>query len=96
MYLYETLMNSDTKAFKGFFIILILLVIDFGYYHLKCKDNPSYYMDDMCFDTDYRCEIECSNFDLNYTGNIVDGCKCDCKEGYVSYCSGFYMEYEKE
>ena len=26
MYLYETLMNSDTKAFKGFFIILILLL----------------------------------------------------------------------
>jgi len=46
-----------------------------------------------CFDINFRCGVECGNYDLNFTGQ-VDGCKCDCGPAYVSICSGF--AYEKE
>lgn len=48
-----------------------------------------YYMDSPCFDMNYRCEVECSRYDRNFTGEI-DGCSCDCGDGWVSSCSGFF------
>jgi hypothetical protein len=61
-----------------------------------CHFNPSY--NDMyspCFDTDLRCEWECSEYGLIYQNktNPEFTCECDCGTGYVSMCSGFFYEY---
>jgi hypothetical protein len=57
--------------------------------------NPynRYEMDSPCFNMTFRCEVECSGWDLNYTGK-VDGCACDCGTGMVSACSGFFYPYD--
>ena len=59
-----------------------------------CHDknsNAKYFMDSPCFDHVYRCEVECSNYELKFTG-ITNGCSCDCGTGWVSACSGFYFD----
>jgi len=53
--------------------------------------SDKYFYDSPCFDFHYRCEVECSRFNLEFTG-VTDGCACDCGTGWVSSCSGFYYD----
>ena len=88
----------------GMVIGCVLAVMVFAALYLvvivgDCEDDAGwglprkYYMDDVCFDWDYRCQVECGNYGRNFTGNM-DGCACDCGDIMVSACSGF--AYDKE
>lgn len=91
-------MNKSIKMFLITIIcaiIFVSIVISIGigknYY---CEKNPSYLLDDTCFNVDYRCGGECLMQEGNYTGIIKDKCLCDCGSFYVSYCSGFKVDKE--
>jgi hypothetical protein len=92
-------MNDIVKtAFMVLMLVILMIgllgLIGFGSY-IYCQKNPSYLLDDMCFNPDYRCGGECLMYDSNYTGIIKDKCLCDCGEFYVSYCSGFRVDKVK-
>ena len=77
------------------FVISVIMIINAGieYY---CERNPSVILDDTCFDISLRCDWECDNYDLNFTGYIgKQGCVCQCSDGsFVSFCSG--IRYNEE
>jgi len=64
-------------------------------YCLQGEHTAKYFMDSWCSDMNYRCNAECSNYGLEFTG-IIDGCACDCGTGWVSSCSGFYYDKESD
>lgn len=78
---------SITAVIIGFAVFL------WAYSNLGCSELDRYMQEGRCFDINYRCNVECTNYGWNYT-NKLDGCKCDCGTHYVSYCSGF--AYKKE
>lgn len=96
----ESEMNK-TKAFSyGLSLVLAVLILNaiigtYNFVEWGCGDgrNGQYLMDSPCFNFTYRCEVECSNYGLDFTG-IRDGCACDCGTGWVSSCSGFYYDRE--
>lgn len=73
--------------------LLAVSFINYAIAYMKYGGCSKYYMDSPCFDWGYRCGVECSNYGLNFTGE-VSGCECDCGAGVVSACSGFYYDYE--
>lgn len=75
------------------FVGLLYGTMEAGQYY--CDKNPSYYQDDFCFSIELRCDVECGNYDWNWTGEMK-GCNCDCGTHYVSICSGFAYEKEGE
>ena len=70
----------------GFIVLFVGAEINKEY---LCTDK--YTMDSPCFDLQYRCEVECSMYGLNFTGELPKGhCSCQCDENNsVSFCSGF-------
>jgi hypothetical protein len=54
----------------------------------RCLMGDRYSMESLCFDMNYRCQVECGNYGWNFTGQIM-GCVCDCGDWEVSSCSGF-------
>jgi hypothetical protein len=54
-----------------------------------CKYHPSLHDGDTCFNTEYRCNWECSNYNLTYYGGFEQPCWCLCGfKDKVSICSG--------
>jgi hypothetical protein len=92
--------EKKTKAIiMGILWIGLMYVIFSPFYYSKYPVNcdadkgynglpRKYYQDDPCFDVNYRCQVECGNFNRNFTGNM-EGCSCDCGDAWVSSCSGF-------
>lgn len=71
------------------FLIIFTLVLGGGLGIEKyCDSHPSYFQDDMCYNTDYRCEIECGNYGYKYQYHIEHPCWCDCGDIKVSICTG--------
>ncbi len=71
-------------------IIILIIITTIGMQY--CKTHPSYFQDSQCFNLDYRCQIECANYYLNYT-DFEEPCFCGCGKDYkVSFCSGFISE----
>ena len=74
-------------------LAFILFLIDTGI-DTYCMFNPAYELDHICHDPDLRCDVECSVYDLNFTGDI-EGCNCVCSDNStVSVCSGLRVEAE--
>ena len=72
-------------SFFGFIIIFVLIGLGEDFY---CDRHPSYFDGDVCFRTNYRCQIECNNYGLNYT-DFIEPCYCGCGQEYkVSICTG--------
>jgi len=72
------------------FSLLLFFGILFGIYNIYCDYfGDKYSEDSICFDINFRCKVECGNFGRNFTGMIND-CLCDCGDGWVSICSGFF------
>jgi len=71
------------------FVIILILIGIILIQKFYCKHwGDRYSLNSPCHDPNYRCQIECSNYGLNFTGEI-DGCMCDCGNASVSVCSGF-------
>ena len=83
-------MNLESIDVTELFMLLIFIITIFSIIWIITSDNKcdKYDVDSLCFDINYRCEIECKSYDLNFSGN-VDGCTCDCETANVSLCSGF-------
>lgn len=88
----------------GIFVLGVPVVVWNGitlFFPVNCEKDRGYglpnkyYDDSPCFDTNYRCQVECSNFGRNFTGKM-DGCACDCGDAFVSMCSGFMRMKEAE
>lgn len=85
---------SLNKELRNFFFIAIavaMLLLMLGVVTNEYCEmwGNKYRKDSFCFDIDYRCEVECSTYDQNYTGEVKDyGCVCT-NDIVVSYCSGF-------
>lgn len=72
-------------------IIIFCLIQLLGGWDKIC--DP-YLTDSICFDVNFRCQVECGSYDWNSNGVITRTCKCDCGEHIVSFCSGF--AYDKK
>ena len=55
------------------------------------KYGDKYTQSSECFDINYRCKVECGNYNMNFSGVIENFCRCYCDypNYFVSYCSGF-------
>jgi hypothetical protein len=69
-----------------FLVLMFLLIVLIHPYYCKYWGDR-YTQNSQCYDENYRCEIECSHYNLNYNGKI-QRCYCDCGEKYVSICTG--------
>lgn len=77
-------------------IIFVVLTLAMEWLTWGCPSNPyaQYHSDSPCFNFTFRCQVECDNYDLVFTG-ITEGCSCHCGGNqWVSSCSGWL--YEKE
>ena len=84
----ERLKYSLQKAVMIIILLTLIIIITFGIDIYCDKWGDKYTLNSRCHDPNYRCTIECENYDWNFTGKI-DGFMCDCGEAYVSVCSGF-------
>lgn len=89
----SAIFKSGTYIIGAFVALFLFTAISTKGFCMFADDWDRYYSKSPCFDFNYRCQIECGTYGLNFTG-ITDDCSCDCGTGWVSACSGFY--YDKE
>ena len=89
--------EATTNGVALFLIISVCSIWLLYLTHGTICDNwgDKYYQDSMCFDVNFRCQVECAEWDRNFTGVIINGCNCECGDGIVSYCSGFFYPYNQ-